>query len=202
MAIHKEVRMERNNGVLLSDEEIIALYFDRDEKAITETERKYKSYLLKIAYNVLHSEQDSEECVNDTYLRVWNTIPPNRPKLFRAFLAKITRNLAFDKYENENRKKRIPHGSLLSFDEIRDFIPDSSTPEAELEAKEISKVINAYLKSTSDKNLYIFVSRYFFAMPILSIAERLGCSEATVHKRIKAIKSELRKRFESEGIYI
>ncbi len=194
--------MEQRNSTLLSDEAIIALYFDRDENAIKETERKYRSYLFTIANNILYNEQDSEECVNDTYLNVWNAIPPTRPIRFRAFLSKITRNLAFDKYAEANRKKRIPRDAVLSFDELEGFISHQSTPESELEAKALSDVINAYLKSTSDKKLYIFVSRYFFAIPIAKIAEKLGCSEASVNKGIAEIKKELRKKFESEGIDI
>ena len=198
----KEVTMEQRNGLMLSDEEIIALFFERDESAITETDRKYKSYLFAIANNILYNEQDSEECVNDTYLNVWNTVLPTRPIRFRPFLAKITRNLAFDKYDEASRKKRIPRASLLSFDELEGFVSNKSTPESELEAKAISEVINSYLKNTSDKKLYIFVSRYFFAIPIAKIAEKLGCSEASVNKCIAEIKKELRKIFESEGIDI
>lgn len=194
--------MEQKNNTFLSDGEIIALYFERNEQAITETERKYTSYLFAIANNILYNVQDSEECVNDTYLRVWNKIPPQRPNSLRAFLAKITRNLAFDKYDEANRKKRVPRDSLLSFDELEGFVSNKSTPESELEAKAISEVINSYLKNTSDKKLYIFVSRYFFAIPIAKIAEKLGCSEASVNKCIAEIKKELRKIFESEGIDI
>ncbi|MBO5768121.1 MAG: sigma-70 family RNA polymerase sigma factor, partial [Clostridia bacterium] len=131
-----------------------------------------------------------------------NTVPPTRPIRFRPFLAKITRNLAFDKYDEASRKKRIPRASLLSFDELEGFVSNKSTPESELEAKAISEVINSYLKNTSDKKLYIFVSRYFFAIPIAKIAEKLGCSEASVNKCIAEIKKELRKIFESEGIDI
>ena len=198
----KEVTMEQRNGLMLSDEEIIALFFERDESAITETDRKYKSYLFAIANNILYNEQDSEECINDTYLNVWNTVPPTRPIRFRPFLAKITRNLAFDKYDEASRKKRIPRASLLSFDELEGVFSDERTPDDELEAKAISDVINAYLKGTSDKKLYIFASRYFYAMPIAKIAERLGCSQASVNKYIAEIKRELRKMFESEGVNI
>ena len=194
--------MKNKSDALLSDEAIIALFFERDENAIKETERKYNGYLFAIANNILFSAEDSEECVNDTYLSAWNTIPPTRPTRFSAFLAKITRNLAFDKYDALNRKKRIPRNEMLSFDELEGFVSDGGTPESELEAKQIGEAINSYLKSTSDKKLFIFVSRYFFAMPIADIAKKLSCSEATVNKRIAEIKKELRKHLESEGINI
>lgn len=194
--------MEHRNAALLSDEEIIALYFERDEKAITETERKYKSYLFAIANNILYSAEDSEECVNDTYLNVWNSVPPTMPKRFKPFLAKITRNLAFDKYDELNRKKRIPRESMLCFEELEGFISNKDSPEDTLEANAISEIINSYLKTASEKKLYIFISRYFFAVPIAKIAEKLNCSQASVNKCIAEIKKELRKNFESEGINI
>ena len=194
--------MEHRNGDLLSDEKIVAMFFDRDENAIKETERKYSKYLFTIANNILFNTQDSEECVNDTYMKVWNTVPPTRPIRLRAFLAKITRNLAFDKYDSANRKKRIPHDSILSFDELEGLVSYKNTPESAFETKEISESINAYLKTVSDKKLYIFISRYFFALPIPKIAEKMGYSGSSVNKCIAEIKKELREKFESEGIDI
>ena len=194
--------MERTTIPLLSDEEIIALFFERDERAITETDRKYKSYLLTIANNILQSLDDSEECLNDTYMKAWGAIPPTRPNRLRLFLGRITRNLAFDKNDKASRKKRASDQTALSFEELEGFVSHSETPESELEAREITECINAYLKSTSDKKLYIFISRYFYAQPIAKIAERLGCSQASVNKHIAQIKKELRQKLESEGIEI
>ncbi len=194
--------MDCESRSLLSDEEIIDMFFERNENAINETELKYKSYLFAVANNILYNAEDSEECVNDTYLRAWNSIPPARPAKLRVFLAKITRNLALDKYDKLNAQKRIPSEALLSFDELEGFVSGESTPESELENKAIGEAISAYLKTVSDKKLYIFISRYFFAVPIAQIAERLSCSKESVNKHIAEIKKELRKIFESEGIDI
>lgn len=189
-------------NALLSDEAIIELYFARNEKAIAETERKYRDYLFKTANNILLNEADSEECINDTYLKVWNAIPPTRPKIFRAFLAKITRNIAFDKCRSESRKKRSSNNKTLSFDELEGFVSSNSTPETELESKAITETVNRYLREANDKKLYIFISRYFFAISISDIAQKLNCSESSVNKTIAEIKKELRQRFESEGLDI
>ncbi|MBQ5837264.1 MAG: hypothetical protein IIW39_01200, partial [Clostridia bacterium] len=116
---------DENN--ILSDEAIIKLYFDRDETAINETDRKYRQYLFSVAYNVLCNDEDCDECLNDTYYRTWNAIPPTVPTVLKLFLAKITRNLAFDRYESAKRSKRIPTGMSDPFDDFEGFIPDQRT---------------------------------------------------------------------------
>ena len=163
---------DENN--ILSDEAIIKLYFDRDETAINETDRKYRQYLFSVAYNVLCNDEDCDECLNDTYYRTWNAIPPTVPTVLKLFLAKITRNLAFDRYESAKRSKRIPAGMSEPFDDFEGFVSSSRMPDEELEAKEIGRIISDYLKQTSDKKLYIFISRYYFAIPIKEIANKLN----------------------------
>lgn len=189
---------DENN--ILSDEAIIKLYFDRDETAINETDRKYRQYLFSVAYNVLCNDEDCDECLNDTYYRTWNAIPPTVPTVLKLFLAKITRNLAFDRYESARRSKRIPAEMSDPFDDFEGFIPDQRTVDEELESREIGRVISDYLKQTSDKKLYIFISRYYFAIPIKEIANKLNCSESSVNKEIKAIKTELSQKLNEEGM--
>ncbi len=185
---------------VLSDEAIIKLYFDRDETAISETDRKYRQYLFSVAYNVLCNESDCDECLNDTYYRTWNAIPPTIPKALKLFLAKITRNLAFDRYDESKRLKRIPAEMSDSLSDFEEFLFDKKTVDEELEAKEIGRIISDYLKHTSDKKLYIFISRYYFAMPIKDIASKMSCSESSVNKEIRAIKNELLQKLNKEGI--
>lgn len=185
---------------ILSDEAIIKLYFNRDETAISETDRKYRQYLFSVAYNVLHNDADCDECLNDTYYRTWNAIPPNVPKILKLFLAKITRNLAFDRYDEAKRSKRIPAEISDSLDDFEGFVSTGKTPDEEMEAKEIGRIISDYLKQTSDKRLYVFISRYYFAMPVKDIASKLNCSESSVNKEIKAIKTELSQKLNEEGM--
>lgn len=183
----------------LTDEQIISLYFDREENAIAETDKKYGAYLCAIARNVLHSCEDSEECVSDTYLKTWNAIPPTRPQIFRAFLAKITRRTALDRYDEAKRLKRIPPELIDSLSDFENILPDTSDPVAELEARELGRIISLWLDTVSDRRLYIFLSRFFFVSPIATIAKKLGCSESTVHKELAAMKQELRQILRKEG---
>ena len=183
----------------LADEQIIALYFAREETAISETSRKYGCYLLTIAKNILNNSEDSEECVNDTYYKAWNAIPPTQPRVLRAFLAKITRRTAFDRYDEANRLKRIPPEQMVSLSDFEGMIPNAVTPEKELEVRALGRVISVYLETISDRRLYIFLSRFFYVMPIANIAEKLGCSQSTVHKELAAMKQELRQKLRQEG---
>ena len=183
----------------LTDEQIVALYFAREETAIGETGRKYGNYLLTIAKNILMSSEDSEECVNDTYLKAWNAMPPTQPRNLRAFLAKITRHTAFDRYDEANRLKRIPAEQMVSLSDFEGLIPDTVSLEEELEVRALGQVISAYLDVLSDRRLYIFLHRFFYVMPIANIAGKLGCSQSSVHKALAAMKQELRQKLQQEG---
>ena len=194
---------KKERRAFLTDEQIIELYFAREERAIAETDKKYSQYLYTVAYNILADDMDAEECLQDTYLRTWNTIPPERPSMFRAFLAKITRNLSLDRYEHDNRKKRVPKAVCVPLDEVRDFLPDDESDLArDMQAEAIGRVITAYLDTVSDRRLYIFVSRYFFALTLPQIARRLSCSQSLVSKELYEIKRELRILLEKEGITV
>lgn len=184
---------------VLSDKQIIDLYFSRQESAIEETARKYGSYLLTISRNVLGDPEDSEECVNDTYWKAWNTIPPACPAILRGFLAKITRNIALDRYDAARRQKRIPPEQKVSLSDFEGVLPDTVSPEDVAEARELGRIISAYLDAVPDRRLYIFLRRFFFLTPITQIAQRLGCSQSTVHKELAAMKEELRQKLQQEG---
>lgn len=183
----------------MTDEQIIQLYWQRDEQAIKETDIKYKRFLLSVAYNILHDTCDSEECLNDTYLGAWNSIPPARPTLLQAFLATIMRRTAIDCYKARTRQKRINSELTVSLSEVEDFIADDYDIYSETDAKELGRVISDFVRSLSDRKMYIFMSRYYFARPIKEIAKLLECSEATVNKEIAAIKRDLKEKLEKEG---
>lgn len=192
------MELQTKQATTMSDEQIVALYWQRDEQAIRETDIKYKKFLLTVAYNILQDMYDSEECLNDTYIGAWNAIPPARPVLLQAFLATIMRRTAIDCYKAKKRQKRIVSELTVSLSEVEDFISDDDM-YSQTDAKELGRVISDFVRSLSDRRMYIFMSRYYVARPIKEIAKLLGCSESTVNKEIAAIKCDLKEKLEKEG---
>ena len=185
---------------ILTDEHIISLYHTRDESAIQETDRKYGSYLYTIAYNILFSIEDSEECLNDTYLKTWNAIPPALPQVFKSFLSKITRNTAIDRFDEAKRQKRVPAEICDSLEDFEGFLSSDSNVENMLLAKQLGQIITDYLESVSVRKQYIFVSRYYFLIPTAQIAKKLHISQSAVQKTLSSMKAALRHHLEEGGI--
>ena len=153
--------MELQNAqrAIMSDEKIIELYFKRDEQAIAQTDIKYRNFLLSIAYNIVHDTCDCEECLNDTYKDTWNSIPPARPSLLQAFLAAIMRRTAIDLYKTKTRQKRISSEFTVSLSEIEDFISSRDDTFSSVDANELGRVISDFVRSLSQRKMYIFMSR-------------------------------------------
>ena len=193
------MEFQTKTAAAMNDEAIIELYWRRDEQAIKETDIKYKKFLLSIAYNIVHDPCDSEECLNDTYIGAWNSIPPAKPTLLQAFLATIMRRTAIDCYKTRKRQKRMASELTVSLSEVEDFIAHDDDLYAQTDAKELGRVISDFVRSLSDRRMYIFMSRYYFARPIGEIAKLLDCSESTVNKEISAIKRALKEKLEKEG---
>lgn len=164
----------------MDDQEIIQLYFNRDEQAIHETGRKYGTYCYSIASNILGSHEDSEECVNDTWLRVWNAIPPAKPVRFRSFLARITRNAAIDQCRRRNAGRRIKGNMQDVLEELEDCLPDHDTVESMAEARELEQLINRFLHSLPERECNIFLRRYFYAESTAEIARRYQLRKSNV----------------------
>ena len=183
----------------LQDEEIVELFWMRNERAITETDIKYKAFLLSLAHNIVSDTLDCEECLNDTYIGAWNAMPPARPTLLKSFLAKIMRRVAINRFHANQCQKRIASEYAVSLSELEDFMTNDESTETELETRELAKAISCFVRSLSDRQTYIFVSRYYIADPISKISGELGCSESTVKREITAIKNGLKKHLESEG---
>ena len=192
---------ETANDSPLSDEAIIALFYERDESAISESNRKYGHYLLTVAYNILGNDPDCEECLNDTFLNAWNSIPPAKPQSWGAYLTKIIRGIAINRYNRDRRERRIPPEAVDSFSELESVLAVSDW-EREDEAKRIGEVISRYLRGINRKKRYIFMARYYAVHPIGDIAEKLGISESAVKKALAAMKKDLRKELEKEGIEV
>lgn len=186
----------------MDDEEIIELYNGRYESAIKETKQKYDSYLMQIADNILHDELDDEECVSDTYLKTWNSIPPTHPKCLRTFVGKITRNNALNRIRDENRAKRIPSDFQVTLEEIGDMIPSASDIEKEIEMGQIVEIINSYLKQNSVKKRVAFMRRYWYLDTIKNIAERLGMTESNVKMTLKRQREQIMELLRKEGFYV
>lgn len=196
----KEVRMETRNKI--SDKEIVALYWQRNEEAIRVTSDKYGKFLYRIAYNIVHDHADCEECQNDTYHSVWHAIPPTRPKSFRAFIARIMRNIATDKYYEKTSKKKIPSELTVSMDECEDFLSHSENPDENLMAEELGKMISDFLRSLSKKDQYIFMSRFYLVEPIEVIARELHLTESAVYKKLTKLKADLKVYLEESGVLL
>lgn len=182
----------------MSDEKIIELYLKRDEAAISATAEKYGAYLMRIAYNILSDEFDSEECVNDTYMRTWNRIPPEIPRYLSAFLAKITRNLSLDRVRARNSERRGGGAVALSLDELAECVGGE---ESQVDSGEIARVINCFLSGLSELDRRMFVLRYFHEEGIAVIAERLQLGESNVKVRLHRLRAKLRVILEKEGLY-
>ena len=186
----------------MEDREIIDLYFSRDERAIRETEIKYASYLRKIAWNILGNIEDCRECENDTYLKAWNTIPPNNPPVFPAYLAKIVRESAIDRWRLIHRKKRGGTELMLSLSELTEVASSEDSPEGALDGKMLASDIEAYLKSISREMRTVFLMRYFYLDPIRNIAKATGFSQSKIKSMLFRARQGLREYLEKEGYTI
>ena len=176
------------------------MYFDRDERAIAETDRKYGAYLCTLGMNILDNKQDTEECVNDTYIKTWDSSPPNHPQIFKAFLSKIMRNVSLDKLKYYKAQRRVPQNVI---DSLSDYANVSApTDDKDYESYLIGKVVNNYLKSASDRKVYVFMSKYFFFMKSADIAKKLGCSRSSLERELAIIRDELKCALGDEGITI
>lgn len=195
------MELHRKHGArsALSDEAIISLYWDRDRKAITETDFKYGKYLYTIIYNILHDKLDCEECLNDTYLGAWNAMPPARPQVLRAFLVTISRRIAIKRYHMLRQKGAVPSEMTVALAEVEDFIAENSSAEEAFDAKQLGQIISRFVRSLPQRQRYIFISRYYAAEPIDTIAKELALSRSMIHKELAAIRTALKETLESEG---
>ncbi len=190
--------MDRQKGHP-ADEDIIEMYLKRDERAISATDRKYGRMIFGLAFGILANRCDSEECRNDTYLAVWNAIPPARPSVFPAFIAQIVRRIALNRYEARNAKKRVPSEFTVSIEELGDSLPE---PCRDIEAAELGRLIDGYVRSLSERRRYMFVARYYMSKSAAAIASDMGITRSGVHKELAAVRAGLREHLEKNGVYL
>ncbi len=186
----------------MQDEKIIELYWLRNETAISETEHKYGQYLTKIAYNILNNIEDSRESVNDTYLKAWNTMPPQKPNILKTYLGKITRQLSIDVFRTRNRKKRNASQYAVSLSELEECIPDGNDVEQEVELQLLGRIINDFLYTLPDQTRHIFVCRYYFCDSIKNISAFFAISESKVKSILFRTRNALKSHLESEGFFV
>lgn len=186
----------------MDDKKIIELYFDRSEQAISETAKKYGRYCHYIAFQILHNAEDSEECVNDTYFRAWNAIPPKRPERLRTFLGKITRNLSLNKCEKQTAQKRGSGQTEQVLEELMECIPSENNVEKVIEDKFILEILNDFLAKLSADKRKLFVRRYFYLSSIKEIARDYGLSESKVTVTLFRTRQMLKEVLEKEGVIL
>lgn len=184
----------------MNDLEIIELYFERDEKAIKETDAKYGRLCHSIANNILNNEQDSEECVNDTYIGIWNAIPPTRPNNFMSFVCRITRNLSLKRLEAMTRQKRSAT-TIISLDELSEVLPDTNIA-SDVSDGEIAKAISDFLRNANKDVRNVFMRKYYFFDSIGDIAKRYGFTESKVKSMLFHTRNKLKKYLIQEGVEI
>lgn len=186
----------------MDDKKIIDLYWNRSETAISETANKYGRYCHRIAYNILHNNQDCEECVNDTYLRTWNAIPPKRPNCLPTFLGKIIRNLSLDRYDSYTAEKRGLGQVPLVLDELQECIPSSFDTEQAVDLLTLAELLNRFLEEVKPQARRIFVQRYWYLNPIKEIAADFGISESKVKMTLLRLRKKLKQFLKEEGVYL
>ena len=186
----------------MEDMQIIDLYFVRSEQAIKETAQKYGKYLFSIAYNILSSNRDSEEAVNDTYLGAWNSIPPHRPQRLNTYLGKITRRISLGKWKALHAQKRGEGEVPIALEELGECIPSGETPQQEMESKELTCQLNAFIRSLPETEQQVFVCRYWYLSSVKTIAKQFGFSESKVKSMLSRTRGKLRIHLQKEGIFV
>ncbi len=188
-------------SIRVEDNAIIELYWNRDDRAVSQTAEKYGVYCMKISQNILNNFSDSEENVNDTYLKAWNSIPPTRPKILSAYLGRIARNLALNRYKARHAKKRTGDEFSVSLDELSQCTPSGVSVEDEVQIKKLGQTINRFLSEQKEDVRAVFVCRYFNCDSIEEISSKSGFSQSKIKSILMRTRMKLRLCLEKEGYY-
>ena len=183
----------------MEDSEIVQLYWDRNEAALTETAAKYGGYCTVIAQNILHNAEDAEECVNDTYLNAWNTMPPHKPQTLSTFLGKLVRNLSFNRFKRLHSEKRGGFEQAAILEELGEIISDHESVEDSVFRKEVLNEINAFLAALPAEKRYLFIRRYWYSDSVAEIAKHCRRSENAVSVDLNRLRKKLRNDLEKRG---
>lgn len=181
------------------DFEIVRLFTERNETAISAAMEKYKSYCMRIALNILHSHEEAEECVNDAFLKAWELIPPHKPQTLSTFLGKITRNLAINRYRQAFAEKRGSGDTALAFEELSEIVSGNADVQGKAERQELLGEINAFLKRLPERQRNVFICRYWFCESVREVAERFSISESNVSVILNRVRKKLREHLQKRG---
>ena len=186
----------------MNDAQIVELYWQRDESAITVTQEKYNAYLMKIARNILNDTGDSEESVNDTYLAAWNSMPPQKPVVLSTYLGKITRRISISLFRKRNADKRRDGEFALSFSEMEDVMEGNMEPEKEMEAQILGELLNKFLRSLKPDERRTFIGRYYYMDSLKEVAAYCGMSEGKAKTMLFRTRVKLKEYLREEGFMI
>lgn len=186
----------------MEDREIVDLYWKRDEEAIRATEEKYGAYLFRIAQNILGNEEDSRECVNDTYFKAWSAMPEDRPERLSSYLSKIVREGAYDIWRYRHREKRKNSEMTLSLSELDECLSGGETTEETVDHHLLAEAISRFLKTLPEDSMATFVGRYYYADPVKDIARSLGMSESGMKSLLHRLRKKLKEYLEKEGFIL
>lgn len=184
----------------MEDGQIVELYWSRSERAISETAAKYGSYCFSIARNILENREDSEECVNDTYMAAWNAMPPHRPVLLSTFLGKLTRRISINRWKAQHRDKRGSGEISLALEELAECVPAPEDTEAAVETGELLRAVNGFLSTLPEAERDVFVSRYWFMAPLAQISRRSRFSQSKIKSMLFRTRGKLREHLRREGL--
>lgn len=190
----------QDGGMFMDDREIIELYWARSERAISETTEKYEGYCRAIAFRILHSDQDSEECVNDTWLKAWNAMPPQRPAVLSTFLGRITRNLALDRWKGQTAEKRGGGEMAAALEELGECVSAPDDVAAAVEDIALAEAISRFLCSLPRQSQKFFVQRYWYVCSVREIADNCRVSVSKVKMSLLRARRDLRAFLQKEGI--
>ena len=183
----------------MEDQKIISLYWDRSEQAIYETDNKYGGYCYRIAQGIVQCAEDAQEVVSDTWLTAWNTIPPERPRILKAFLGRITRNLSLDRWDSMTADKRGGGQIPLALDELNECIPGNRSVEGEVDARELGRALDRFVRGLKPLEQRVFLCRYWYLEPIDRIAQEMGFSRSKVTSMLHRSREKLRDYLKEEG---
>ncbi len=186
----------------MNDSQIVALYWARDEAALSESAVKYGNYCRAIAWNILHSDEDADEAVNDTWLGAWNAMPPHRPSILSTFLGKITRRLSLKKWRSRDAQKRGGGETALALDELMDCIPDGKSVDEHLQAEELTRIIDSFLATIPSAERQVFLRRYWYLSSISEISRRYGYSKSKTESILYRTRKKLLARLNEEGVFL
>lgn len=186
----------------MEDKDIVDLYWQRSERAIAESAAKYGAYCRSIAGRILRNEEDTEECVSDTWLHAWNAMPPQRPAILSSFLGRITRNLSFDRRRSQTAQRRGGGSLTLALDELSECLPSAVLVEHALEEKELAALIDRFLRTLPERECSLFLRRYWYVDSIDEIARRYAMKPNSVKSILFRTRARLREVLRKEGIAI